>query len=356
MIENRKEEHIRIAEQRDVTSDHNYWDDIILVHQALPETDFDRIDVRSSFLGCRLKIPMIISSMTGGTELAKRINENLARAAEKFGIGMGVGSMRAAAEKKELADTFSVINGFNLPMKIANIGAPQLIDQEKKAYSFEQIEYIFNLIGATHLVVHFNFLQEMIQPEGDRNSRGVIKALKQIAGSYPVIAKETGNGFSREAALELKDCGVKAIDVGGLGGTSFAAIEYYRAERVNDQQKMSSGKTFWNWGIPSPASIQYCQVGLPVIGSGGLRTGLDLAKAIAMGASVGGFARNLLADADRSSESVEAKISQILRDLKIAMFLTASGKLDDLHGARRIVYEPLKSWLQLYGDANGQLR
>ncbi len=355
MIENRKEEHIRIAEQKEVTSGHNFWDDITLVHQAIPEVDFDNIDISTNLLGKRLQMPMIISSMTGGTQLARKINENLARAAEEFGIGMGVGSMRAAAEKKELSETFSVINSFNLPMKIANIGAPQLIDQDKKAYTMGQIEYIYNLIGATHLIVHFNFLQEMIQPEGDRNSRGVLKALKEIAGSYPVIAKETGNGFSREAALQLKDCGVKAIDVGGLGGTSFAAIEYYRAEKANDLEKMSSGKAFWNWGIPSPASIQYCQVGLPVIGSGGLRTGLDLAKAIAMGAAAGGFARNLLNDADMSSEQVEAKISQIRRDLKIAMFLTASGKLDGLPKARRIISEPLRSWMDLYGGTNGQL-
>ncbi|EQD29998.1 isopentenyl pyrophosphate isomerase, partial [mine drainage metagenome] len=148
--------------------------------------------------------------MTGGTELAKRINGNLAAAAEHFAVGMGVGSMRAAVEKKELAETYSVINQYRIPFKVANIGAPQLINQKKAAFSDSDIEYCFNLIDADFLIVHFNFLQEMVQPEGDRNARGVLKRLSDIASSYPVIAKETGNGFSREAAAELKDAGVKA--------------------------------------------------------------------------------------------------------------------------------------------------
>lgn len=349
MIENRKEEHIRIAESQHVTSDHNFWDDVNLIHQAVPEIDYDSIDTAITLLGRKLKMPMIISSMTGGTQLAGRINENLASVAEKFQIGMGVGSMRAAVEKKELADTFSVINKFNIPMKIANIGAPQLIKQEKAAFTMKQIEYVFDLIGASHLIVHFNFLQEMVQPEGDKNSKGVLKALTEVARSFPVIAKETGNGFSREAALLLKDAGVKAIDVGGMGGTSFAAIEFFRAEKVKDESKMNSGKTFWNWGIPSPASIKYCQVGLPVIGSGGLRTGLDLARAIVMGADAGGFARTLLNSADTGTEAVENQIRQILRDLKIAMFLTSSGNVKDLKKAKYFVSNSLSLWLNVYG-------
>ena len=264
MIENRKEEHVRIAENENVTTDHNFWDDIHVIHQAIPEIDFDHIDTEVNILGNRLNFPLIISSMTGGTPLAKRINENLSDAAEKFGIGMGVGSMRAAVEKRELADTYSMLSSKKIPMKMANIGAPQLIPQSKRAFSDGDIEYLFNLIGANFLIIHFNFLQEMVQPEGDRNARGILKRIEEIAGSYPVIAKETGNGFSREAALALRDHGVKAIDVGGVGGTSFAAIEYYRAMKTDDREKMNSGKTFWNWGIPSPASIKYCNVGLPV--------------------------------------------------------------------------------------------
>lgn len=349
MIENRKTEHIRIAENEKVDTDHNYWDDIQVMHQAIPDFDFDSIDTRARFISHEIDHPMIISSMTGGTDLAKKINLNLAAAAEKFGLPMGVGSMRAAVEKKELSDTFSVILEHKVPVRIANIGAPQLVNQEKKAFTDKDIEYIFNLIDANYLIVHFNFLQEMVQPEGDRNAKGILKRLQDVASSYPVIAKETGNGFSREAALELRDAGVRAIDVGGLGGTSFAAIEYYRAKNVGDEEKMVAGKSFWNWGVPSPASVKYCDVGVPVIGSGGLRNGLDLFKAILMGASAGGFARTLLKGADASEEEIQKQVSFIIRDLKIAMFLSGSRNVKQIRNARHFMRDPLKSWLDVYG-------
>ena len=348
MIENRKEEHIRIAEQKEVTSSHNYWDDITLVHRAIPEIDFDEIKTSVVFLKKKLNYPMIISSMTGGTDLAKKINRNLAAAAEKFGIGMGLGSMRAAVEKKELEDTFSVINDYKVPMKIANIGAPKLLKQGKPAFTNKQIDEVFNLIEADFLAIHFNFLQEMVQPEGDRNAKGILKRLSEVAASYPVIAKETGNGFSHNDALNLIDSGVKAIDVGGLGGTSFAAIEYYRAEKVNDKEKMRSGLTFWDWGIPSPASIIECRGKVPVIGSGGLRNGLDLAKALSLGAQIGGFARSFLSGADKGIEELESNISMTIRELKVAMLLTGSKKPSDLRKARSMITGKLKDWV--YND------
>ena len=347
-IEMRKTEHIRIAENESVTSERNFWDDIRLVHQALPEMDFDSITTDSSFLDFKLDFPIIISSMTGGTQLAKKINMNLARAAEHFGIGMGVGSMRAAVVERGLADTFNVISDYNLRIRIANIGAPQLVDQGNGAFSDRDIEYIYNLIDANLLVVHFNFLQEMVQPEGDHKAEGVLKRVKEIAASYPIVAKETGNGFSMESAMELRDAGAKAIDVGGLGGTSFAAIEYYRAKNAGNQEKMQSGRTFWNWGVPSPASIRYCSDILPVIGSGGLRNGLDLAKSILLGAEIGGFARTLLKGADESFESIQSELSQIIRDLKITMFLTKSKKVKDLRRAKHLILEPLKTWMEVY--------
>ncbi|MCL4343213.1 MAG: type 2 isopentenyl-diphosphate Delta-isomerase [Candidatus Thermoplasmatota archaeon] len=348
MIEQRKEEHIRIAENERVISEHNFWDDIQFVHYALPEIDFEQIDCSINLLSAKLDYPIIISSMTGGTQLAKKINRNLAAAAEKLHLAMGVGSMRAAIEKPELSDTFSVISEFKIPFKLANIGAPQLINQSKNAFGSGEIEKAITMIEADALYIHLNFLQEMIQPEGDRRAKGILKRISEIASSFPVIVKETGNGISREIALELKDAGVKGIDVGGLGGTSFAAIEYYRAKIINDEEKMNSGNTFWNWGIPSPASIVYCQVGLPVIGSGGLRNGLDLARAISMGAVAGGFARTLLKNADDSEDSVVKNLSLIIRDLKIAMFLTRSKTVNDLKKARKVIVDPLKPWIDLH--------
>lgn len=349
-IESRKTEHIKIAENETVTSERNFWDDIRIMHQAVPEVDFDNISTLTDFLGFKLDYPFIISSMTGGTRLAKKINENLAKAAEHFGLGMGIGSMRAAIVDRELADTFSIINSYSPRIKLANIGAPQLVAQGENAISEQDIEYVFKLINADFLIVHFNFLQEMIQPEGDHNAKGVLTRLKEVASSYPVIVKETGNGFSKEAALDLKDAGVKAIDVGGLSGTSFAAIEYYRAKNSGNLEKMNSGKTFWNWGVPSPASIHYCKEALPVIGSGGLRNGQDLAKAIMLGADIGGFARALLKGADDSPRSIISKVEQITRDFKIAMFLTRSRNVSDLRSARHIVLEPLRTWMGIYDD------
>ncbi len=348
MISNRKEEHIRIAEKNEVNASHNFWDDIVMVHRSIPEVDYNSIKTETDFIGVKINYPILISSMTGGTELAKRINRNLAMAAEKFNIPMGLGSMRAAAENKDLADTYSVINDFKIPAKLANIGAPQLIDQDKKALKERDLDYLIDLIDAKFLIIHFNFLQEMIQPEGDRNSAGVLKRVREIASSYPVIAKETGAGFSREDIEDLVDAGVKAIDVGGLGGTSFAAIEYYRAEKSADMEKTRAGKTYWSWGVPSPVSIMLASGKVPVIGSGGLRNGLDLFKAISLGAMAGGFARTLLEGADESFETVEMNIRTIIREFKIGMMLTGSGSMEEARKKRRIIRGELRQWVDDY--------
>lgn len=349
MIENRKEEHIRIAESQSVDARHNFWDDITLVHRSIPEVDFDKIDTSADFFGRKIAYPMIISSMTGGTELAKKINLNLATAAEKFGIPMGLGSMRAALSKKELSDTYSVILERKVPVRLANIGAPQLIEQDKKPLSHSDIEFLMNLIDAHFLIIHFNFLQEMIQPEGDRNAKGVLSAVKEIASSFPVIAKETGAGFSLDDIMDLKDAGVKGIDSGGLGGTSFSAIEYYRAKSSGEMEKAEAGKTFWSWGVPSPVTVKLASQFLPVIGSGGLRNGLDLFKAIRMGASAGGFAKTLLSSADASIEQISEKIGMIIRELKIGMFLTGSSNVKDISRAKMFVRGELKEWMDYYG-------
>ncbi|MCL4345820.1 MAG: type 2 isopentenyl-diphosphate Delta-isomerase [Candidatus Thermoplasmatota archaeon] len=348
MIANRKEEHIRIAEKNEVNASHNYWDDIVMVHRSIPEVDYNSIETNMDFLGTVIDYPILISSMTGGTELARKINRNLARAAEKFNIPMGLGSMRAAVEHRELGDTYSVINDFKIPVKLANIGAPQLIEQDKKPLTEKDLDYLIDLIGAKFLIIHFNFLQEMIQPEGDRNAKGVLKRVSEIAESYPVIAKETGAGFSRDDINDLIDSGVKAIDVGGLGGTSFAAIEYYRAEKTGDMEKTRAGTTFWNWGVPSPVSIILASGRIPVIGSGGLRNGLDLFKAISLGAMAGGFARTLLEGADDSYETVEMNIRTIIREFKIGMMLTGTRTMGEARTRSRIIKGELKDWTDGY--------
>ncbi|BAB59322.1 hypothetical protein [Thermoplasma volcanium GSS1] len=347
MIEKRKEEHIRIAENENVSAFHNYWDDVYLMHEADPEVNYDDIDTGVDFLGKHLGFPMVISSMTGGAEIAKKINYNLATVAEKYQLAMGVGSMRAAIVNRSLSDTYSVINERNVPIKIANIGAPQLVPQGKEAIDEKDIAYIYDLIKADFLAVHFNFLQEMVQPEGDRNAEGVIKRIKELSGSFNIIAKETGSGFSKATAQRLADAGVKAIEVSGLSGTTFAAVEYYRAKNEGNAEKMRIGETFWNWGIPSPASVYYCSDVLPVIGSGGLRNGLDLAKAISLGASLGGFARTLLKDADQSVEAVSRNVEMIEREFKVAMFLTGNKNVYELRKTKKVIGEPLKEWMEV---------
>ncbi|MGC8608301.1 MAG: type 2 isopentenyl-diphosphate Delta-isomerase [Thermoplasmata archaeon] len=346
MIEKRKEEHIRIAESEDVSAFHNYWDDVSLLHEADPEIDYDDIDTSVTFLGKKLNFPMIISSMTGGTDLATRINANLAKAAEKYGLGMGVGSMRAAIVDHKLAETYSVINESRIPFKIANIGAPQLIPQDGKVISDSDIDYVYSLIKADFLAVHFNFLQEMVQPEGDRRSEKVIDRIRDLSSSYNIIAKETGAGFSRKTAIRLIQAGVKAIDVAGLSGTTFAAVEYFRAKKEGNYEKMRIGETFWNWGIPTPASIIYCNAGIPIIGSGGLRNGLDLARAISMGASIGGFARSLLKNADDSINDLFRNIEMIQKEFRVSMFLTGSKDLEQLRSVKKIYSGDLRPWIE----------
>ncbi|OGS51439.1 MAG: type 2 isopentenyl-diphosphate Delta-isomerase, partial [Euryarchaeota archaeon RBG_16_68_12] len=271
--EQRKAEHVNIILNENVSAEYNYWADVHLVHRALPEIDLDDVDVSCTLLGRKLDAPLVISSMTGGFGMGREINESLAKAAAETGVAMGVGSQRAALEKPELADTYAVVKDYDVPLRFANLGAPQLVPQEgKRAYGLEDARRAMAMVDAHALIVHLNFLQEVVQPEGDRRGRGCLAAISRLAARLPVVAKETGAGISREVALALKRAGVRGIDVGGLGGTSFSAVEHYRAKKESASLKERLGATFWNWGIPTPASIVLADVGLPVIATGGVRS------------------------------------------------------------------------------------
>ena len=226
MIENRKIDHINICLKENVEADYNYWQDISLVHNALPEIDKNEIDLKIKVFGKELKAPLIISAMTGGCETAKKINKNLAIAAEKLGIGMGVGSQRASLENHSLIETYSVVKNYDIPLIIGNIGLPQLI---KGSIGLKDAKLAMKMISADILAIHLNYLQEVVQPEGEHFARGGVEKIKEIAFHLPVLVKESGAGISREVALMLKNANVLGIDVGGLGGTSFSAVEYYRA-------------------------------------------------------------------------------------------------------------------------------
>jgi len=346
--EQRKAEHVDIILQENVSAEYNFWNDVRLVHDALPEIDLDDIDTSVKLLGKRLEAPLVISSMTGGFGLGKEINANLAKAAAEVGVAMGVGSQRAALEKPELEPTYAVVRDHAVPLRFANLGAPQLVPQApKRAYGVADARRAMEMVSADVLIVHLNFLQEVVQPEGDRRAKGVLAAIKALASRVPVMAKETGAGISRDVAKRLKSAGVRAIDVGGLGGTSFSAVEYYRARKEASSLKERLGATFWNWGIPTPASVVLAQVGLPIVATGGVRSGVDVAKAIALGATAAGIAKPMLEAAKVSADAVVQELRGTIEELRAAMFLTGASSVAELQERHAIVSRPTSDWIEL---------
>jgi len=345
MIEKRKSDHIEICAKADVNFKYNYWEDVQLIHNALPTIDFDEINTESVLFGKKLSAPIVIAAITGGSEKSKEINRNLAIAAEKFQIGLGVGSQRAALENQSIEDTYSIIKDYDIPLVIGNLGAPQLVDQKDAAIKGEDIEACMDMINADLMAIHFNYLQEVTQIEGDLNARGVEENLRSLARKYPLIGKETGAGISNEVALKFKKIGMTGIDVGGAGGTSFAAVEHYRSQKKNDL-KAELGEVLWDWGIPTPVCISNAQVGLPVIATGGIRNGLDVAKSLVLGADSAGIAGILLKDAIKSSDAVIQKIEAIISQLKAVMFLSDSVNIHELQGQNCIVTGQTKDWFE----------
>lgn len=348
VTERRKGEHVDIVVNEDVRARHDYWDDVTLIHDSLPEIDFDSISLETRFMGKKIAAPIIISGMTGGFERALEINRNLAEAASELQLPMGVGSQRAALENRELERTYSIIADYDIPVRVANLGAPQLIRQgEKRAYGLEDAKAAMEMINADLLAVHLNYLQEVVQPEGDRKAAGVLKAIHALAKQLPVMAKETGAGISPSVAAKLKNAGVRAIDVGGLGGTSWSAVESYRAERKGDAVGRRLGGAFWNWGIPTPVSIMQSKVGLPIVATGGIRNGLDAAKAICLGATAAGVAGAVIRPASLSSEAVLEELRLIIEELRVAMFLSACRDVRQLARKECVISGLTKEWLNI---------
>ncbi len=324
--ERRKDDHIRInlEEQVQFPRVQTGLERLRFMHQAVPELDLAAVHIDTEFLGKRLRSPILISSMTGGTERAQAINRTLAQAAQAAGIAMGLGSQRAAIEDAALAMTYDVREVAPDILLFANLGAVQL----NYGYGIDECRRAVDLIQADALMLHFNALQEAVQPEGDGNFSGLLPQVAAICRQLevPVIAKEVGWGFSPQAARQLAEAGVAAIDVAGAGGTSWSEVEYYRAP---DAQHANVARSFADWGIPTADGIQYvCEAvpDLPVIASGGLRDGVDIAKCIALGAELGGMAGPFLKAADQSLVAVQQLIWELTAQLRIAMF--ASGAAD----------------------------
>lgn len=309
----RKADHIRICLQQEVGSGSTELEKYQFVHQALAEIDFEKIDVSTKFLGKKISASILISSMTGGTSQAGRINRNLARAAQKLGVAMAVGSQRIAIENPKLASTFQVRDvAPDIPL-LANLGAVQL----NYGYGIKECRRAIKMIGADALILHLNPLHEAIQPEGNRNFENLLPKISKIAKnlSVPVIVKEVGCGISEDVARRLYQAGIKIVDTAGWGGTNWAKIEGIRAQN-------RLGETFSQWGIPTAGSIIRCKKvkGLTVIGSGGIRNGIEIAKAIALGADLVGLALPFLKPATKSTKAVEQELVQLIKELKIVMF------------------------------------
>jgi isopentenyl-diphosphate delta-isomerase len=326
ITERRKDDHIRInlEEQVQFPQLTTGLERLRFMHQAVPELNLADVNTQTMFLGKYLNSPILISSMTGGTERAQNINRVLAEAAQEAKIAMGVGSQRAAIEDPTLSATYNVRAIAPDILLLANLGAVQL----NYGYGIEQCRRAIESVGADALILHFNALQEAVQPEGDGNFSGLLKKVEMVCRELgaPVIAKEVGWGFSPQAARQLADAGISAIDVAGSGGTSWSEVEYYRAPTA---RHANVARAFADWGIPTVESIQYVREaapGLPIIASGGLRDGIDIAKCIALGAELGGIAGPFLKAADQSLEAVTQLIWELATQIRIAMF--ASGAAD----------------------------
>ncbi len=352
-ISNRKFEHIEICLREDVEMHRNStgFEDVWLVHRCLPEMDIDEINLETYFLGFKLRAPILISAMTGGHPRAKEINSAVAQVVEEMGLAMAVGSQRAALLDKSLVDTFAVVRK-KAPTAyvIANVGAAQLVSQ----FDVNDVRKMIEMIEANALNIHLNPAHEFSQMGGDLKFKGVLQAIRRIseAVEVPVIVKETGCGISREDAIRLvKEGLVKAIDVAGAGGTSWCKVEALRAKRHGDSFKTEVAEAFAEWGIPTVVSLIEVRSGVdvPVIASGGVRSGVDCAKAIALGADLVGIALPALRAVGRGVDALRAYLDVLIEQLQGAMFLTASRSLRDLKRAEVVITGRVKEWLQMRG-------
>ena len=343
----RKLSHIQTTLHKDVQSHvPTGFDDVRLVHTALPEIDRKDIDLSTEIFGHKMKAPLIIESMTGGTPMAAKINRTLAKVAEKLGIGMGVGSQRAAIEDNKLAYTYRIARDAapSIPL-FANLGCPQLSRED----AVERAKKAVDMIDATGIFIHLNALQESVQYEGETNFSKMLERIGDLvhALSVPVLIKETGAGISFETAKAAEARGTKGINVSGLGGTSWSAVEYYRAKEKHHSVQIELGATFWDWGIPTVASIVEVanSTHLRIFASGGVRNGLHIAKALALGAHYGGLALPMLKSATSGEKAASARLTVVVEELRNVLFLTGCKNLQELQTVPIVITGNTQLWL-----------
>lgn len=334
-IKQRKDDHIRINLEEDVAfpSMTTGLERFRFVHQALPEIDLENVNIATSIFGKILKAPILISSMTGGTEQAQTINRNLAIAAQEHMLAMGVGSQRAGLEQQETADTFRVRDYAPDILLLANLGGVQL----NYGYTADECRRAVEMIGADALILHLNPLQEAVQEGGDVRWHGLLAKIEEVCShvEVPVIAKEVGWGISREAARQLIDAGVSAIDVAGSGGTSWSQVEMHRAPTERLRRLAAA---FADWGIPTAESLRYVReerayldrADIVIFASGGIRTGIDIAKCLALGADLAGLASPFLKKAVQGAEAVADEMELLEAELRIAMFASGAQTIENL--------------------------
>lgn len=332
----RKADHIRVCLEQDVqcsqttTGLENYR----FQHCCLPELDWADLDISSTFLGKSLGAPLLISSMTGGTEQARLINTRLAIAAQTYGLAMGVGSQRVAVESPDVMDTFSIRRYAPNCLLFANLGAVQL----NYGYGLTECQRVVDALEADALILHLNVLQESVQSQGDRNFKGLLGKIEALCDRLPVpvIAKEVGNGISAAMAQRLVDAGVTAIDVAGAGGTSWARVE---GGRATDPRQRRLGQTFGDWGLPTAECIEQIRAiapTVPLIASGGIRNGLAAAKAIALGADLVGLAHPFLMAANESEESVALLADCLTEELRTVLLCTGNADIAALKTSKSL--------------------
>ncbi len=337
-INQRKADHIKINLEKDVRSAlTSGLERYHFTHEALPELDFKSVDTTLSLFGKKLKTPILVSSMTGGTEAARVINQRLAEAVQDMGAVMGVGSQRAAMEHPDLIPTYAIVRKTAPDALIfANLGAVQL----NYGYSVDECQRAVDMLEADALILHLNPLQEAVQPGGDTDFSSLAKKIEQICRALrvPVIGKEVGWGISRRTAKILAGCGVTAIDVAGSGGTSWSQVEMHRAP---DDFSRDLAGTFVGWGIPTADSILNVRQAAPrmiIFASGGLKDGLDVAKCLALGATLGGMAGPFLKAAAQSRKKTIELMSLIQRQIQITMFAAGIPNLEQLHRAKLRIF------------------
>ncbi|MCA9648897.1 MAG: type 2 isopentenyl-diphosphate Delta-isomerase [Myxococcales bacterium] len=341
-ISQRKKDHLALCAGPNVAfrDKSTLLEEVELVHCALPEMHADEVDSTTPLLGKTLAAPVIVAAMTGGTDIAAKINQDLARAADELGLGFGLGSQRAMFERPQTAWTFQVREAAPNVLLLGNLGMMQAATM-----STAQIQDLCGQVGADALCIHLNPAMEIVQPGGDRDFRGGLEVMARLVEelTIPIVAKETGCGLSRAMGERVMEAGVRTVDTSGAGGTSWVAVEEHRA--VDPDWKAVAGE-LWDWGIPTAASVLQLQgLGLDIIATGGVRTGLDAARAVALGATAAGMAAQVLkAHKAGGYEGAKQFLQRVVMTVRSVMLLTGCRTVAEFRRAPKILGPRLGAW------------